>query len=51
MSQLPTVALPIALALELSEGQAPAQRTLSRDQAAELAKLIASESQQLAAAE
>jgi hypothetical protein len=43
VSQLPTVALPIALALELSEGQAPAQRTLSRDQAAELAKLIASD--------
>lgn len=43
MPHVPTVALPIALALELSEGQAPAQRTLSRDQAAELAKLIASD--------
>ena len=38
-----SVALPLALALELSEGQAPSQQTLSRDQAAELAALIASD--------
>ena len=38
-----SVALPLALALELSEGEAPSQRTLSRDQAAELANLVASD--------
>ena len=35
------VALPIVLALELSPGDAPSQRTLSRDEAAELATLMA----------
>ena len=43
MSQPPSVALPIALALELSEGQTPAQCTLGRDQAADLARLIAAD--------
>lgn len=36
-----TVALPLALALELSEGEAPSRLTLDRDQAAELANLVA----------
>lgn len=35
------VALPIVLALELSPGDIPSQRTLSRDEAAELATLMA----------
>jgi len=38
-----TVALPLALALELSEGEAPSKRTLDRDQAAELANLVAAD--------
>jgi len=35
------VALPVVLALELSAGDTPSRRTLSRDEAAELAALIA----------
>ncbi|RDI99174.1 hypothetical protein DVT68_11925 [Dyella solisilvae] len=35
------VALPVVLALELSAGDAPSRRTLSRDEAAELAALVA----------
>jgi hypothetical protein len=37
------VALPVVLALELSAGDVPSHRTLSRDEAAELAALIAAD--------
>lgn len=37
------VALPVVLALELSPGDMPSHRTLSRDQAAELAALVAAD--------
>lgn len=37
------VALPVVLALELSAGDTPSRRTLSRDEAAELAALIAAD--------
>jgi hypothetical protein len=37
------VALPVVLALELSAGEAPSRRTLSRDEGAELAALIAAD--------
>lgn len=37
------VALPVVLALELSAGDSPARRTLSRDEAAELAALVAAD--------
>ena len=37
------VALPVVLALELSAGESPAQRTLSRDETAELAALVAAD--------
>lgn len=39
----PLVALPIVLALELSAGETPRQLTLSRDEAAELAALVAAD--------
>ena len=42
-----SVALPLALALELVEGETPARRTLTRDEAAELAALIAADLQAL----
>lgn len=38
-----TVALPLALALELDAGHKPARRTLTRDEAAELADLVAAD--------
>ncbi|WP_114240920.1 hypothetical protein [Dyella sp. C9] len=41
------VALPVVLALELSPGDAPSHRTLSRDEAAELASLVAEDLQAL----
>jgi hypothetical protein len=37
------IALPVVLALELSAGDTPRQRTLSRDEAAELAALVAAD--------
>lgn len=37
------VALPVVLALELSAGDAPSRRTLSRDEAAELAAMVAAD--------
>ncbi|MHA6205622.1 hypothetical protein ACXU4B_14455 [Dyella soli] len=37
------VALPVVLALELSAGDTPSRRTLSRDEAAELAALVAAD--------
>ena len=37
------VALPVVLALELSAGDTPSHRTLSRDEAAELAALVAAD--------
>ncbi len=36
-------ALPVVLALELAEGEKPSRLTLSRDEAAELAELIAAD--------
>jgi hypothetical protein len=41
------VALPLALALELVEGETPSRRTLTRDEAAELAAMIAADLQAL----
>ena len=38
-----SVALPLALALELVEGETPSSRTLTRDEAAELAAMIATD--------
>ncbi len=38
-----SVALPLALALELVEGETPSRRTLTRDEAAELAAMIATD--------
>ncbi len=38
-----SVALPLVLALELVEGETPSRRTLSRDESAELAALIATD--------
>ncbi|KRF00536.1 hypothetical protein ASG87_12630 [Frateuria sp. Soil773] len=43
MEASPLVALPIVLALELSPGETPRQLTLGRDEAAELAALVAAD--------
>ncbi|RAO78266.1 hypothetical protein [Dyella jiangningensis] len=43
MEAQPLVALPVVLALELSPGDTPSHRTLTRDEAAELAALVAAD--------